>query len=159
MCIRDRYGTVKAKSVTENQDGSLTVHNTVEFSALDGSVKITDFNRTGNSQITLPGQAPTLPPDYGLGETGDAGILEGNPGAVVFTDCLLYTSSACWASSLSGAGSVRSKLLTFPASAWRSYSLVSISCRSAARLHPFSMVACTYHSRPAPGSVLSLIHI
>lgn len=80
------YGTVKAKSVTENQDGSLTVHNTVEFSALDGSVKITDFNRTGNSQITLPGQAPTLPPDYGLGETGDAGILEGNPGAVVFTD-------------------------------------------------------------------------
>lgn len=80
------YGTVKANSVTKNGDGSLVVHNTVEFGALDGSVNITDFSLTGNSQISLPGQAPTLPPDYNPNETGDAGMLESNPGAVKFTE-------------------------------------------------------------------------
>ncbi|WP_371298128.1 hypothetical protein [Paraeggerthella sp.] len=80
------YGTVKAEGVTENKDGSLTVHSTVEFSALDGSVNITDSSLTNNSQITLPGQAPTLPPGYDTSESGDEGILEKNPGAVKFTE-------------------------------------------------------------------------
>ncbi|CAK7049525.1 MAG: hypothetical protein PEGG_02087 [Paraeggerthella hongkongensis] len=79
------YGTVKAEGVTENEDGSLTVHSSVKFSALDGSVNITDSSLTNNSQITLPGQAPTLPPGYDTSESGDKGILEKNPGAVVLT--------------------------------------------------------------------------
>ena len=55
------YGTVKANSVTKNGDGSLVVHNTVEFGALDGSVSITDFSLTATPQISFPARRRPSP--------------------------------------------------------------------------------------------------
>lgn len=85
------YGVVKATRTDKNEDGSLTVSNTVAFGALDGTVSIANA-----SQITLPGQENATDIDGGLLENSLVTIGEVRPDGFDFTFTIDAATVSSW---------------------------------------------------------------